>query len=209
MPQMYAPKLSATTLLILERNLDECQIFVLKRQDRGGFLKDALVFPGGIVERVDFEGSGDPLRAAAVREIEEETGLHIDDVELVPFSWWLTPESEPKRFDTHFFVAPYPKDQEPQVNLEESQWGRLMTPSEILEQHKRREVRLMPPTLLTLETICGLVKFEDVVQKAKVGPEPICPKIEIDSSGQLFLTIPESLGFGRSRFKVEAAGGFS
>lgn len=206
---MYAPKLSATTLLILERNLEECQIFVLKRQDRGGFLKDALVFPGGIVEKEDFEGLTDPLRAAAVREIKEETGLRVDSTNLVPFSWWLTPESEPKRFDTHFFVAPYPKDQEPHINLDESEWGRLMYPSDILEQHKRREVRLMPPTLLTLETICGLTSFEEVAQKAQVGKEPICPKIETDSSGQIFLTIPETLGFGRSRFKVEPAGGFS
>jgi len=196
---MYAPKLSATTVLILERNRAECQIFVLKRQDRGGFLKDALVFPGGIVEKIDFDRSADPVRAAAVREIEEETGLRVDSSDLVPFSWWLTPESEPKRFDTHFFVAPYPKGQEPSINLEESQWGRLMIPSEILEQHARREVRLLPPTLLTLETICGLTSFEEVVKKAQVGPEPICPKVEIDASGQVFLTIPESAGFGRSR----------
>lgn len=205
---MYAPKLSATTLLILERNQEECQIFVLKRNDCGGFLREALVFPGGKVEDIDFE-SQDPLRAAAVRETAEETGLRINPLDLKPFSWWLTPECEAKRFDTHFFAAPYPFEQVPRIDLEESQWGRLMTPSEILEQHAKKEVRLMPPTLLTLETIAGSKTFSEILAKAKVGSEPICPKLESDASGQLFLTISPSLGFGRSRFRVEPEGRFS
>ena len=68
----------------------------------------AWVFPGGAVDA--HEGEGDAAhRAAAMRELEEEAGVTLDDAErLVPFSRWITPAEVKIRFDTHFFLAPVP-----------------------------------------------------------------------------------------------------
>jgi 8-oxo-dGTP pyrophosphatase MutT (NUDIX family) len=203
------PQLSATTLLILERSEEECQIFVLKRQNRGGFLGDALVFPGGVVEEIDYASGDEPLVTAAVREIREETGLLVDPNTLTPFSWWLTPKTEKRRFDTHFFVAPYPQDQAAAVNLAESQWGALLAPSEILAQHARGEAHLVPPTLLTLEHIRGARTLAEVRARAHDLEAPICPELQIDAAGERILALPESSGFARRGFKITGDGRFS
>lgn len=202
-------QLAATTLLILERNQAQFQVFVLKRQNRGGFLRDALVFPGGIVEPVDHENGQDPLIAAAVRETQEETGLVIDKNSLTRFSWWLTPVSEKRRFDTHFFIAPYPKGQEAVINKAEAEWGRLMTPSEILALHERNEVLLMPPTLLTLELIAGLTTLKEAQEMAYSLDAPICPELSTDALGAPRLALPSGLGLARQGFKISKDGRFS
>jgi|SRR5688572_28628763 len=203
------PQLSATTLLILEREGHECQVFVLKRQNRGGFLQDALVFPGGVVGEKDYGTDVDPVRAAAVREIAEETGLQIEIDALHPFSWWLTPECEKRRFDTRFFAAPYPASQIPVINSAESEWGRLLAPSEILTLHEQGEARLVPPTLLTLERICGLITFKDVLSKAHHLHAPICPQLQTNPTGERCLALPEGSGLSRTHFKISNEGRFS
>jgi 8-oxo-dGTP pyrophosphatase MutT (NUDIX family) len=203
------PQLSATSILILERSGEECQIFVLKRQNRGGFLKDALIFPGGKLEECDYSKGKDPLLATAVRETQEETGLCLDPSSLTLFSWWMTPKIETRRFDTRFYVGPYPLGQELKICQEEAEWGRLFAPSELLELHKRHEVRLMPPNLLTLEMISGLRTLDEVRARALHLEEPICPELMVDEAGDRYLTIPDTLGLARTRFKIGADGRFS
>lgn len=203
------PQLSATTLLILEREDQECQVFVLKRQNRGGFLQDAIVFPGGVIEPEDYLNQNDALKAAAVREIVEETGLVVDPATLCSFSWWITPKIEKRRFDTRFFVAPYPNNQIAKVNEEESQWGCLLTPSEILQRHENRHLRLLPPTLFCLERIKNCRTFAEVLAKAQDLREPICPELELDEHGEAFLALPSSHHGVRKGFKISTDGRFS
>src|ERR1700678_3221255 len=45
---------------------------------------------------------------AAVRELAEEASIAVDPATLHLFSHWITPASEPRRYDTHFFAAQAP-----------------------------------------------------------------------------------------------------
>ena len=90
----------------------------------------AWVFPGGAVHHED--DGGEPA-AAALRELEEEAGVQLDDVDrLVPFSRWITPAEVTIRFDTVFFVAEAPPGAEPHVDGEECVDARWIRPGDAL-----------------------------------------------------------------------------
>lgn len=123
----------AATVLLLRDGADGVEVFLVQRNRRSGFLPNAWVFPGGRVEASDGEAAAvgaerlgerlglavDLARAygvAAIRETWEEARLWVgggagpesgpvDLRGLVPWSWWVTPDIEPKRFDTRFFAV--------------------------------------------------------------------------------------------------------
>jgi 8-oxo-dGTP pyrophosphatase MutT (NUDIX family) len=66
------PRPSATVLLI--RGRDPWELLLMRRPGGADFAPDAYVFPGGAVHADDSE-SGDPIAAAAVRELFEEAGI--------------------------------------------------------------------------------------------------------------------------------------
>ena len=72
---------------------------------------------------------------------------------LIPYSHWITPEFEPRRFDTRFFLARLPEGQvaiHDRMELTESCW---MTPAFALVEHRAGRIVLMPPTLKIIEEL--------------------------------------------------------
>jgi 8-oxo-dGTP pyrophosphatase MutT (NUDIX family) len=97
----------------------------------------------------------------ALSELIRQEGLLLAPDLLVPYSHWITPEIEPRRFDTRFFLARLPEGQVPahdRMELTESRW---MNPAVALEEHAARRIVLMPPTLMTIEE---LLTFPDTGQ---------------------------------------------
>lgn len=80
-----------------------------------------------------------------------ELGLSLAADRLVYFGHWLTPIGLRKRFDTRFFVAEVPAGQTPAPDRTETVELRWMAPAEALA--RRGELRLVTPTVKTLETI--------------------------------------------------------
>src|SRR3712207_1840068 len=136
------------------------------------------VFPGGAVDRD--EGSGDAaLRAAAMRELDEEAGIRLGDpLELVPFSRWITPAEVKTRFDTWFFLAHAPDGAEPVIDGEEAVDSGWFTPNGALEAHKSGEILLVFPTIKTLEQLSVFDSADALVDHA-IDKEirPIQPRV--------------------------------
>ncbi len=94
------------------------EAYLLHRHARMPFAPNMVVFPGGRVDPVDTglstnDGSirAAALRACAVRETEEETGVILSGEHLIDWAHWITPEFEPRRYDTWFFLAALPAGQ--------------------------------------------------------------------------------------------------
>lgn len=86
-------------------------------------------------------------------ELVRREGLLFAPDLLIPYSHWITPEIEPRRFDTRFFLARLPAGQLPvhdRMELTESVW---MTPAFALAEHGAGRITLMPPTLKTVEEL--------------------------------------------------------
>src|SRR5918997_6002782 len=108
----------AATVLLLRGGAETLEVLLIKRNPEARFMGGAWVFPGGAVDTT--EGEGDVAnRAAALRELEEEAAITLDDPQLlVPWSRWITPAEVKIRFDTWFFLAPCPDGAEPRIDEE-------------------------------------------------------------------------------------------
>src|SRR5450631_2430748 len=69
------PRLAATVIL-LHGGGRALEVLLVRRNPASRFMGGAWVFPGGVVDA--HEGEGDTaLRAAAVRELDEEAGVQV------------------------------------------------------------------------------------------------------------------------------------
>ncbi|HWG90638.1 MAG TPA: MBL fold metallo-hydrolase, partial [Candidatus Thermoplasmatota archaeon] len=80
-------------------------------------------------------------------------GMTPDLDALHPFGHLLTPAFAPVRFDTQFFIAPVPPNQEPHVERGELVRGQWITPAEALARWERNAMKVPPPTLAMLKAL--------------------------------------------------------
>ncbi len=102
-------------------------------------------------------------------------GRRLRTSALVPFSRWVTPEAESRRYDARFFVARAPDGQRGQHDTRETTSGVWATPSRMLIAFERGDVLLAPPTLRCLELLRGLSVDEALALAARQALAPICP----------------------------------
>ncbi len=157
----------AATVVLLRDGADGLEVLLLERpHDRGSFA-GAWVFPGGAVDPEDAAGSDEAsARVAAVREVEEETGLVVSVSDLVTVSRWTPPAGIPKRMQTWFFYAPAvsgPVTLHPDEAIA-FQWIR---PADALERHTAGELRLFPPTWVTLHGLLDDATVDDALATAR------------------------------------------
>ena len=82
----FTPNKQAAVLVLFHIGQSGPSILMTKRTDHVESHKGQMAFPGGMVERHD-KSEGDPLKAAAKRETEEEVGIssqHYDVVGALP-----------------------------------------------------------------------------------------------------------------------------
>lgn len=152
--------------VILLRQQDRLQVYLMHRHARMVFAPSMVVFPGGGVDPVD-RAAADPVLACAVRELTEETGVRITPAALSLWAHWITPEVEPRRYETRFFVAVVPDDQEPADISGEATSAGWAVPTETLAAHRRGELGLMPPTLSILTELAELASVPAVLDAAR------------------------------------------
>ena len=109
---------------------------------------------------------------------------------LRPLAHWITPEVEPKRFDTRFFVARMPAGQvcrEVGGEADQRVWTR---PQAALDAR----LRMMPPTAVVL---ADLARFDEV-DAALEAPRtiaPVLPKLLVDDDGAVLFLLPGDVGY--------------
>ena len=94
-----------------------------------------------------------------------EFGLTLALDQLVYLSHWLTPLGRPKRFDTRFFVARAPALQDAMFDGSEMVEQLWLRPADAAGMSK--DLKLMTPTLRTLETIAPHETVEAVLNWAR------------------------------------------
>lgn len=169
------PKPSGTVVAVRD-GPEGLEVLLLERAGRAAEPgPHAWVFPGGKVEPGDLERGGpDPATAArhaAVREAREEAGLVLAPERLVPISRWITPEMTARRFDTWFFLACVTSEAHVRVDGGEIGSHRWLAPAHALTAHAADELRLAPPTFVTVSWL--LTHRDAGTAEAALGSAPL------------------------------------
>ncbi|GHD05023.1 NUDIX hydrolase [Zhihengliuella salsuginis] len=189
----------AASAVVIRDGAAGLEVLMLRRLDRGSFA-GAWVFPGGYVDPEDtpvrFQyddaaswGADVPVRevpaglraaarAAAVRETEEETGLVLNEADLVPTTCWVPPAASPKRMRAWYFLAPLAGGGgEIRLSPGEHSAAEWLTPADALARHGAGEMLLVPPTWFTLHGLAvlggagGVATVADAVADAVAAAE--------------------------------------
>lgn len=113
-------------------------------------------------------------------------------------SHWITPKGEaPRRFDTRFFLAPSPVGQTSYHDDNETVASRWIRPADALDQGRRGEMMLMPPTVANLEFLQSHRTSAEALQHAATLPPPPCilPKARIVGGRFAGVVMPGEPGY--------------
>lgn len=185
----------AATVILARGGAEALEVLLVQRNPESHFMGGAWVFPGGAVDRR--EGAGDQaLRAAAVRELEEEAGIRIAGThELVAFSRWITPAQVRTRFDTWFYVAPLPPGAQANADGREVVDARWYHPSAALEAAARGELLLVFPTIKHLEQLSAFRSAEELIEHARRREvRPVQPRVLV-SGETARIVLPGEKGY--------------
>lgn len=108
-----------------------------------------------------------------------EAGLVLRADLLRPWSNWVTPREEKRRFDARFFLARVPRGQRPDGETSEAsdtRWGR---PAQTLDEWKAGRVGLLPPTWTTLAELEDCASVADAMSRERMI-EKLMPRVVRD-----------------------------
>lgn len=94
----------------------------------------------------------------------QQEGLRLAVDRLVYFSHWITPVSAPRRYDTRFFVAAAPENQEPLHDNRETISHLWVNPGLALDRHRGGDFNMRTPTIRTLELFADYATVDSLLQ---------------------------------------------
>ncbi|MDP9240716.1 MAG: NUDIX hydrolase [Actinomycetota bacterium] len=143
-------------------------------------------------DRVALEG-----RSANLTELLVRRGLVLRADYLRAWAHWITPEAEPRRFDTRFFVAALPEQQSTRDVGGEADRVHWMRPTDAVEAFHRGELPMMPPTALTLAEMSPYPSVADILAAAAERIiTPIRPRL-VPGDGPRRVLLPGDEGYDR------------
>jgi 8-oxo-dGTP pyrophosphatase MutT (NUDIX family) len=125
------------------------------------------------------------LDGADAVETLAKLGLVWSTDALVPWSHWITPSIEPRRFSARFFVCELPAGQQPQFDDIETVDQIWVEPTEAITRAK--ELALPPPQLRTCWELGAYSTIEDVLAAGRARatePHPIMPRLKNATAGE-------------------------
>jgi 8-oxo-dGTP pyrophosphatase MutT (NUDIX family) len=95
---------------------------------------------------------------------------------------WVTPEFEPRRYDTFIFAALLPDGQIPDDDTSEADHADWTDPAELLAAYGMGEAILLPPTVVSVERVLEAASAAELVATAKPS-RAVVPQI-VEVAGQ-------------------------
>jgi len=111
---------------------------------------------------------------------------------------WITPEFEPKRYDTRFFAALLPVGQIADDQTSEADRADWVDPARLLEDYAADSALMLPPTVVCLEQVAAATSAaqflaDEVPMMAPITPVPV----RAGDAVVIRCTLPLSHMFGR------------
>jgi 8-oxo-dGTP pyrophosphatase MutT (NUDIX family) len=125
-------------------------------------------------------------RELTMTDLLRRRGLRLRDDLLFPWSRWITPEFEPRRFDTWFFVALLPEGQSARDVSGEADRTAWIEPA------AAGHLTMLPPTRATLADLGACRSVAGVVAASgkRDAAAPVMPRVELTGDGGAVVHLP-------------------
>lgn len=193
----FGPVQQDARIAAVREAFEESGILLARPQGQRG-TNQPLVGPD-VAEKLD------PFRAAVDRgeqsflELIRDNDLVLALDSLVHFGHWITPDMMPKRFDTHFYLAPAPPDQIAAHDGRETTDSVWIGAQAALDAEEAGEAIIIFPTRMNLKKLATAKSLEDAVER--FGRETVVTVKPVESEtpeGEPCLIIPEVEGYGQT-----------
>jgi glyoxylase-like metal-dependent hydrolase (beta-lactamase superfamily II)/8-oxo-dGTP pyrophosphatase MutT (NUDIX family) len=180
------PFAAALVSAAVRETFEECGVLLAAPHD-GAALDPARL----VTARAELVDAKRPLA-----EVLADAGWVLRADLLRPWSQWITPEIERRRYDTRFFVAALPAGQRADGETTEADRTGWLRPAEALEAWRTGRIELLPPTWVTFEQLEGFGSAAAALAAADDRVmAPVLPRVRREGD-QLKLTIPSADGQG-------------
>jgi 8-oxo-dGTP pyrophosphatase MutT (NUDIX family) len=125
-------------------------------------------------------------RSESLAELLERRGLVLRSDLLRPWAHWITPEFEPRRFDTRFFVAAVPTGQRARDVSGEADQAVWMPVADAVSGYHSRLLPMLPPTIVALRELAAYATVEEVLG-ASMTVLPLMPRAVFDGDEVLLV----------------------
>lgn len=186
-----------------------------ERAARIGAIREAYEESGIILARpASARGEGAPLVGASIAKTLEPYRAAVDRREksfvelieahelvlaadtLVHFGHWITPDMMPKRFDTHFYLAPTPPEQLATHDGRETTDAVWLSPSLALDMEAAGEATIIFPTKMNLGKLAECQSVPTALGRfAGEAVVTVLPVVGKDEAGNPCLHIPAEAGY--------------
>ncbi|GAB1328440.1 NUDIX hydrolase [Streptomyces sennicomposti] len=129
-------------------------------------------------------------RELSFAEFLDRRGLTLRSDLLGAWTRWITPEFEPRRYDTWFFVAALPEGQRTRNASTEADRTVWIRPQDAAAGYDRGELVMMPPTIATLRQ---LIPYASPAEALAAAPDrdltPVLARARLEG-GEVVLSWP-------------------
>jgi len=116
--------------------------------------------------------------AATLLDVLEDLGLRLVPDDLIHIAHWITPIVEPRRYDTHFFLAALPHGRVVDPDAREMTGALWLTPRSALERHAAGGLPMVFPTVKVLSALAGFDSVQHTFDTLRRRPvETIMPRL--------------------------------
>ncbi|MFE7441438.1 NUDIX hydrolase [Streptomyces chartreusis] len=130
-------------------------------------------------------------RDLSFAEFLDRRGLALRSDLLGAWTRWITPEFEPRRYDTWFFVAALPEGQRTRNASTEADRTVWIRPTDAAASYDKGELLMMPPTIATLRQ---LTPYDSAAQTLTAAPDrdltPVLAQARLGEDGEIVLAWP-------------------
>lgn len=114
----------------------------------------------------------------------EQLSCRIDGSSIEYLAHWITPEREPRRFDTRFFAARVQADTKPMFDPREMTDAVWVTPQDAISRNQAGTLPMIFPTISTLQQLADYATAEDALREIGNASIPtVLPRLIITEKG--------------------------
>ena len=115
----------------------------------------------------------------------DDRSLRLRDDLLLPWARWVTPDFEPRRFDTWFFVALLPQAQTARDVSGEADRTTWISPA------AADGLEMLPPTRSMLDDLRAYHSMAEVIAAVRDATTPVMPRVELTPDGGAVVSVDQ------------------